>query len=236
MMPTDPPPQPHHRSPEAQRLDHHLNASRERQGLSWAAFARKGGISEEALRYIRTGERKARQSSIERIERAAGWAPGGFEDALNGRTPRPAQPSDHYKIEQVAERLVFLFNNVRKDKHGNLHTPEEVSEALARTKLEVSPTDLDNIMTAAKEAPLLSNEALEGIARVFKVDKSYFTDDHVAESVRSQIRFVNRLQDEGVQQIAMRTEGLSDQSRQLIIGMLDRAREAEGLPKIENNE
>ncbi len=57
--------------------------------LTWAALARRSGISPRTLYDLRTGARESYDPEIlDRIESGLGWERGSIERVLDGRAPR----------------------------------------------------------------------------------------------------------------------------------------------------
>lgn len=72
-------------------------------------------------------------------------------------------------------------------------------------------------------------ELLAGLARYFHVPVSYFVDDETAADLGEQLRLLAALRDNDVQQLALRTQGLSAGSREAVARMIEQLRHAEGL-------
>ena len=71
---------------------------------------------------------------------------------------------------------------------------------------------------------------LQALARYFKVPVAYFLDEAVADELSSQLRLLSAIRDSDIQQLALRSHGLSPESRAALAALIERLRAAEGLP------
>lgn len=129
----------------------------------------------------------------------------------------------------VARRLDHLFNTVHPGSREPF-TYKEVADAInedAGARI-LSPNYLWQLRKGERTEP--SHSRLVAIARFFGVDVNYFSDDDVAERTDEQLEFLTALRDTGVQRIAIRAAGLSPGSLKAILGMIENARQLEGLP------
>jgi transcriptional regulator with XRE-family HTH domain len=72
-------------------------------------------------------------------------------------------------------------------------------------------------------------ELLTALARYFHVPAAYFFEDEMAADIAEQLRLLSAIRDSDVRQMALRTYGLSPESRQALAGMIEQLRRAEGL-------
>lgn len=110
--------------------------------------------------------------------------------------------------------------------------PEYSSEAVARMIKErggpsISGTYLWQLRTGVKDNP--AKRHLESIAGFFDVSPSYFFDEELGRRIAAELELVAVLRDKGVHGVALRAAGLSPRSIDAIRGMIESAREIEGL-------
>lgn len=91
----------------------------------------------------------------------------------------------------------------------------------------ISGTYLWQLRTGIKDNP--AKRHLESIAAFFEVSPSYFFDEELGERIASELELVAALRDSGVHGVALRAVGLSPRSIDAIRGMIESAREIEGL-------
>lgn len=126
-----------------------------------------------------------------------------------------------------ADRLNFLFDRVRAP------GAKEFSNAhVARTISSYG----DDSFTGAYLGMLRKGERTPTItlvpllARFFGVEAGYFVEDEITRKVAEQFELLRKLSQAGVQQIALRAMGLSDQSQRKVLEAIDAVRKLEGLP------
>jgi hypothetical protein len=76
-------------------------------------------------------------------------------------------------------------------------------------------------------------DAVQALAKFFEVPLSYFDAHENTAETNEQLKLVAALQHAGVQDVAMRTVGLPPESIDLVLSMIDRVRQVEGLPPAE---
>jgi transcriptional regulator with XRE-family HTH domain len=222
-MTNDSPPPPHHAANvAATNLNKHLNTARENQQISWNAFARKIGISTVALTNIRFGRSNPHQKTIERIEDAAGWPPGGYKLARQDKDPMQGEAQ---KSSALSSRLNFLLKRAPTIDE-NEHSPERISNFLKdRKKIDYSAQEIYAISEGVTTS--VPDHILEGIAEYFQITKGalYFHDDTVAKEVEAETNLLHAIKDKNVQRIATRIAGLSDRSVEPLMAMIEAAAE-----------
>ncbi|MFC8208947.1 hypothetical protein [[Kitasatospora] papulosa] len=126
-----------------------------------------------------------------------------------------------------AAKLNFLFDRVRP-KGG-----EEFSNAhVARTISSYG----DVSYTGAWIGKLRNGAGIPTItivplfARFFGVEAAYFVEDETTRKIATQFEILRKLQEEGVQHIAMRAMGVSAAGQRKVLQALDAVRKEEGLP------
>ena len=217
-----PPPPRHATNAAATNLNKHLNTAREKQKISWTAFARRIGISTVAFTNIRFGRSNPHQKTIERIEIAAGWPEGGFELARQDKDPMQGVSQ---KSSALSSRLNFLLERAPTI-DGNEHSPERISNFLKdRKKIDYSTQEIYAISEGA--ATSVPDHILDGIAEYFQITKGaqYFHDDTVAKEVEAETNLFHAIKDKNVQRIATRIAGLSDRSVEPLMAMIEAAAE-----------
>ena len=155
--------------------------------------------------------------------------------AIPAGTAEPA-PSDEQQTpatEQaaasvIAQRLRYLFDNKRKP-DGKKYSYREALRAIdAQGGPSMSVGYLSQLVTGVRTNPMM--DAIQALAKFFEVPLSYFDAHENTEETNEQLKLTAALQHAGVQDVAMRTVGLPPESVKLVLGMIDRVRELEGLP------
>lgn len=141
--------------------------------------------------------------------------------------------SDEPSPETLAGRLDLLF----RTRHA-AGQPEpgyqEVADALATDGgPTVGGAYLYMLRTGRRINPRV--ELLVALARYFQVPASYFVDED-ASDLTEQLELLAALRDNDVQQLALRTQGLSAGSRRALATMIEQLRHAEGLDNSEASE
>jgi transcriptional regulator with XRE-family HTH domain len=135
--------------------------------------------------------------------------------------------TDEPAPDTLAGRLDLLF----RTRHA-AGQPEvgyqDVADALAAAGgPSVGGAYLYMLRTGRRTNPRV--ELLVALARYFQVPASYFIDDAAASEITEQLELLAALRDNDVQQLALRTQGLSAGSRQALTGMIEQLRRMEGL-------
>lgn len=124
----------------------------------------------------------------------------------------------------VADRLSALMA-MKNPKTGKSYTVADVARDTG-----LSASAITQIKTGAKPNPTL--KTVEAIADYFGVQTDFFTKRMDEERVRKAItalEMLDMLEDAGVQALFARANGLSDQSLEMIAGVIETARKADGL-------
>jgi transcriptional regulator with XRE-family HTH domain len=161
----------------------------------------------------------------------------GDELAQLGGTVRPAasddQKSQALKPEPgvIAQRLQYLFDNKRKP-DGKRYSYREVLKAIdEQGGPSMSVGYLSQLVTGVRSNPMM--DAVQALAKFFEVPLSYFDAHENTAETNEQLKLVAALRHAGVQDVAMRTVGLPPESIDLVLSMIDRVRQVEGLPAAE---
>ncbi|MFE0375094.1 XRE family transcriptional regulator [Streptomyces inhibens] len=128
----------------------------------------------------------------------------------------------------LAAKLNHLFETVIPAGRGPYST-EEVARAITTEGVPISGSYIWLLRKGQRDNPTLRH--LEGMARFFGVPPAYFFDDQVSAKVDADLTLLTALRDSQVQQVALRTAGLSPQTLSSISEVIERVRELEGLPR-----
>lgn len=131
---------------------------------------------------------------------------------------------------RIAERLTRLIEIVHPP--GRRYSTREIAKTIndRAGRHVMSHTWLNDLQRGVELDPGIKR--LEALAAFFGVTLLYFVDDDVALRTSQQLEMLAALRDHGVRSMALRSPGLSDRSLSAIVGMMDNAREIEGLPKV----
>jgi transcriptional regulator with XRE-family HTH domain len=134
----------------------------------------------------------------------------------------------------LAVRLNTLFETSRPGKRR--WTNDEVAEAIKRRKpdLRVSGAYLSALRTGKRTRP--SPELQVALAEFFGVSPAYFFDADYAEQANAQLAALDELSRAGVREIALRAIGLSKDSLDTVLAVLDQIRKQQGLPPAQDDE
>jgi transcriptional regulator with XRE-family HTH domain len=149
-------------------------------------------------------------------------------------TSSGAQSPQHNTADPgvIAERLQYLFENKRRP-DGKKYSYREAIRAIEESGgASISVGYLSQLVNGVRTNPMM--DAIQGLAKFFGVPLSYFDEHEDTEETNEQLKLVAALQHAGVQDVAMRTVGLPPESVKLVLSMIDRVREVEGLPPAES--
>jgi transcriptional regulator with XRE-family HTH domain len=162
----------------------------------------------------------------------------GEEPATPAATDEPTSPSEQSPQLStadpgvIAERLQYLFENKRKPDGKKYSYREAIRAIEASGGASISVGYLSQLVNGVRTNPMM--DAIQGLAKFFGVPLSYFDEHEDTEETNEQLKLVAALQHAGVQDVAMRTVGLPPESVKLVLSMIDRVREVEGLPPAES--
>jgi transcriptional regulator with XRE-family HTH domain len=138
--------------------------------------------------------------------------------------PRPEQADPGV----IAARLQYLFENKRKP-DGKRYSYREVLSAIeAQGGPSMSIGYLSQLVTGARTNPMM--DAVQALAQFFEVPLSYFDAHENTAETNEKLKMVAALQHAGVQDVAMMAVGLPPESIELVMSMIERVRQIEGLP------
>lgn len=127
----------------------------------------------------------------------------------------------------LAEKIDRLFQTVHPARGEYTH--EEVANAIREAGgPTISATYLWQLRKGLRDNP--TKRHLEALSEFFGVPPAYFFDDEIAERVDVELSLLSSLRDASVRQVALRASGLSPESLQAIVEMIERVRKLEGLP------
>ena len=143
-------------------------------------------------------------------------------------TAEPSPHSGHAEPGVLSQRLQYLFENKRRP-DGKRYSYREVLKAIdERGGPSMSVGYLSQLVTGVRTNPMM--DAVQALAKFFEVPLSYFDAHENTAETNEQLKLVAALRHAGVQDVAMRTVGLPPESIDLVLSMIDRVRQVEGLP------
>lgn len=127
----------------------------------------------------------------------------------------------------LAEKIDHLFKSVHPARGEYTH--EEVAHAIRDAGgPTVSATYLWQLRKGIRDNP--TKRHLEALSQFFGVQPAYFFDQDVSNRVDAELTLLASLRDVSVRQVALRASGLSAESLEAIVDMIERVRTLEGLP------
>lgn len=109
-----------------ERLHHFVTERRRVLGISRTQMFARGGPSPSTMNKALSGDRGLSRSTLERIDRALGWAPGSAETVMGGGTPTSGIPAPSDAACPAHEHVVTVLESTRTQ----LHTALELVEGL----------------------------------------------------------------------------------------------------------
>lgn len=126
----------------------------------------------------------------------------------------------------LAEKIDRLFATVHPA--DGEYTHEEVATAIREAGgPTISATYLWQLRKGARANPTMHH--LEALSEFFGVPPAYFFDDEVSARIDAELSLLASLRDASVRQVALRASGLSPESIDAIVEMIERVRKLEGL-------
>lgn len=127
-----------------------------------------------------------------------------------------------------AELLDYLFRQVHPKDRGP-YTYAEVSQGIRNTSgTAISASAIQQLRTGINTNPKM--QTIRALSAFFGVPPGYFFDDDVAERTRAEIHLVAAMRDRDVRRVALRANGLSTSSLQMVNAVIDQVRRLEGMP------
>ncbi len=136
--------------------------------------------------------------------------------------------------KSFAELLDHLFRTVHPTGRGS-YTYAEVSQGIRDASgVTISASAIQQLRTGVNKNPKM--QTIRALAGFFGVEPSYFFDEGEAERQRAEIQVVAAMRDQGVRRIALRANGLSPESLDMLTTVINQARRLEGVPETENSD
>ncbi|MEU4215881.1 XRE family transcriptional regulator [Actinoplanes sp. NPDC026623] len=130
----------------------------------------------------------------------------------------------------LADKLRHLVETVHPPSRGPFSFREIAEEIRKRQRpgeRTISHTQIADLCSGRSANPQQATLTL--LAGFFKVPVAYFFDETVEQHLNEQLDVVAALRDTRAQQLALRLNGLSPKSIDLVADMIKRVRELEGL-------
>jgi hypothetical protein len=131
-------------------------------------------------------------------------------------------------MPRLATQLNHLFSTVPRPGGRDLWTNEDAAATMTDTGVAMSAAYLSQLRTGKRDNP--SARHLAAIARLFEVPMEYFFDSEVAAKIDADLRLLVAVRDAGVHTIALRAQGLSEESLSGVAGMIEHIRRLEHIP------
>lgn len=132
---------------------------------------------------------------------------------------------------RLSEKISHLIDTLypdRRSRPGYARLAEQIRE---QTGKPMSGTYLWELASGRKRN--LTQETLVTLAEFFGVPADYFLDDAVASRVDTQLDLAVALRNQKVRSIALRAEGLSDDTLDALLAMVTEARRIERLGPVD---
>ncbi|MEU6440409.1 helix-turn-helix domain-containing protein [Streptomyces sp. NPDC047046] len=128
-----------------------------------------------------------------------------------------------------AERLDYLFREVHPKGRGPF-TYAEVSQGIRDAfNFTISASAIQQLRTGTNTNPKM--ETIRALANFFNVRPGYFFDEEEAERQRAEVQVLAAMRDRDVRAVALRANGLSTSSLQMLSTVIEQARKLEGMPE-----
>lgn len=166
-------------------------------------------------------------------------AAGGHDEPAQQPSATPGSAASNEQAPEsaksdpgaLAQRLRYLLEQKRKP-DGKRYSYREVLKAIdAQGGPSMSVGYLSQLVTGVRTNPMM--DAVQALAKFFEVPLSYFDAHENTEETNEKLKLVAALQHAGVQDVATRAAGLPPESIDLVLSMIDRVRQVEGLPPVD---
>ncbi|KUN96981.1 hypothetical protein AQJ67_31770 [Streptomyces caeruleatus] len=134
-------------------------------------------------------------------------------------------------LAKFDERLRALIAALYPDERRRPGYAKLAAQIRDSTGGTISATYLWELATGKKRN--LTLEQLDVLAEFFGVPPEYFFDDEAAERVNAQLKLASALRDARVRNLALRADGLSPQTLDALLTMVNEARRIQRLPEVE---
>ncbi|WP_312880644.1 hypothetical protein [Actinokineospora xionganensis] len=145
------------------------------------------------------------------------------EDSAMG----PQQRRDEVAEGVLAEKINHLLSRLYPEKESRPGYAKLAGQIREQTGKAMSATYLWELASGRKRN--LTQDTLVTLAEFFGVPAEYFLDDVVASRVDAQLDLALALRNQKVRSIALRAEGLSDDTLDALLAMVTEARRIERL-------
>ncbi|MFI1434983.1 hypothetical protein [Streptomyces lydicus] len=135
-------------------------------------------------------------------------------------------------MRRIDQRLTALITALYPDEHKRPGYAKLAKDIRETTGGAISGTYLWELTTGRKRN--VTVEQLDVLAQYFGVPSEYFLNDDVTDRVDTQLRLLAALRDTKVRNLALRAEGLSPQSLDALLTMVNEARRLQNLPNVED--
>lgn len=132
-------------------------------------------------------------------------------------------------VPGLADRLNHLFSTIPRTDGGGLWTNEQAAAELRARGVGMSDGYISQLRNGKKNNPSARN--LASIALLFGVPVDYFFDAQTAAKIDADLRLLVAVRDGGVQDLALRAHGLSQESIAGLAGIIEQVRKLEHLPE-----
>lgn len=149
----------------------------------------------------------------------------------SGSTPRPSERPLLRKFDQRLNELIAALYPDERKRPGYARLAKEIRETTGGT---ISGTYLWELATGKKRNVTL--EQLDVLAEFFGVPPEYFLNEETAERVNSQLKLATALRDARVRNLALRAEGLSAESLDALLIMVNEARKVQHLASLDDQD
>ncbi|PZT76799.1 MULTISPECIES: helix-turn-helix domain-containing protein [unclassified Streptomyces] len=128
-----------------------------------------------------------------------------------------------------AELLDHLVREVHPAGRGP-YTYAELSQGIREaTGVSISASAIQQLRRGTNRNPKM--QTIRALAAFFGVPPGYFFDEEEAERQRAEIRLVATMRDQNVLRVALRADGLSTSSLNMVSTVIEQARRLEGVPE-----
>jgi transcriptional regulator with XRE-family HTH domain len=132
------------------------------------------------------------------------------------------------KFDQRLNDLIVALYPDERQRPGYAKLAAQIRET---TGGAISATYLWELATGKKRNVTL--DQLDVLAEFFGVPPEYFFDDAAAERVTAELRLATSLRDARVRNLALRADGLSPETLDALLTMVNEARRIQRLPEID---
>ncbi|MDI3423378.1 Secondary metabolite protein [Streptomyces luteolus] len=135
--------------------------------------------------------------------------------------------------KSFAELLDYLFREVHPKGRGP-YTYSEVSQGIRNgSGVAVSASAIQQLRTGTNTNPKM--QTIRALAGFFGVSPGYFFSEEEAERQRAEIQVVAAMRDQGVRRVALRANGLSAESLDMLSTVINQARRLEGMSEADDS-